>query len=521
SSRTFSDHTYHYYYDANNRLTSASCNAHNDESDFSTGYEYDAMSNITALWRMGVIDRVGDEEYYGGLDNIEITYDGNRAVSVSAETDAVTFEGMTGLGLSATNLSITYDSSGRLYSDETRGICSVDYDNEGHPTRIVLDSGCEQHDVWDGFGNHLSTTYFAPDATGALTQITCKEYTGAGHVFVNGVLQMMRFPGGYFKGRAAYYYVTDYQGNTTAVVDAGGNIVERTDYYPYGEPWREPSAQPFLYSGNERLLLNGLREYDFHDRRYNAGLGIFNSWDKRQESYPWLSPYCMCAGNPVMNTDPSGLLWHPVKNKDNKYVGYEWIEDLPRECYGPNSNFADELYEYAIFFSSEGSNEKRFNPNSNYNMGSSIATVYHANGSITKYNACTYPSNMEKYATVPEGIYEAQKGDHRGSKKTYQALRMSDVGTNDFQKSSSIELGCPNPAHPEKTTANGINIHKPIGQNITGFDSKNNPASAGCLLIDINSWDDFIDSFPERTTISVTVSRSISTPYYTDYPTFE
>ena len=57
------------------------------------------------------------------------------------------------------------------------------------------------------------------------------------HFIDNDSVQMTRFPGGYLsRGGSAYYYLTDYQGNNIAVVDAAGAITQRTDYYPYGEP---------------------------------------------------------------------------------------------------------------------------------------------------------------------------------------------------------------------------------------------------------------------------------------------
>lgn len=61
-----------------------------------------------------------------------------------------------------------------------------------------------------------------------------------------------------------------------------------------------------MFSGNERLLVDGLNEYDFHARRYNAAIPAFTSWDACNEQYPWLSPYAYCAGNPINLTDASG-----------------------------------------------------------------------------------------------------------------------------------------------------------------------------------------------------------------------
>ena len=43
------------------------------------------------------------------------------------------------------------------------------------------------------------------------------------------------------------------------------------------------------------------------------------------------------------------------------------------------------------------------------------------------FNACTYPSSSN-YATVPEGQYDAMVGMHNGSKSSYLAIKMYDVG---------------------------------------------------------------------------------------------
>lgn len=157
------------------------------------------------------------------------------------------------------------------------------------------------------------------------------------------------------------------------------------------------------------------------------------------------------------------------------------------------------------FFSNQGENGSH-DPNVKYNMGTSTAFVYEKDGGISKFEACTYPSDSKNFATVPEGIYEAQKGLH---KNAYPALRLSDVGTENFSD-NTIELGAPNPSNPSVTVAKYINIHKAGINNCTG-DAKT-IISAGCLLIDVNNWDQFIDKFDYDATISVTVSRSISIP---------
>ena len=108
-------------------------------------------------------------------------------------------------------------------------------------------------------------------------------------------------------------------------------------------------------------------------------------------------------------------------------------------------------------------------------------------------------------------MYEAKVGTHNGRSARYKALRMSDIGTTDFN-SSSIELGKPNPSNSKTTKAYGINIHKPGLNNLTGMTLSNTPISEGCFLINRNSWAEFMGKFEASALISVTVSRSMSSP---------
>ena len=331
SSKVMDGEVYSYSYDGNNRLTSASMYRSNADR-FSATYSYDAMSNLTSVKRRGIVDMVDMDgpkmESYGTLDDISISYDGNRISSVTAKSDAVAFEGMTGMGRNESDMSVSYDDAGRIVSDETRGITLIEYNNDGHPVRMVLDEGHEFHDAWDNLGNHLSTTIYMMQPSGVLNELPLlvKEYRGNGQIITSkpslggGKDVMTRFAGGYFMDNDVYYYVTDYQGNNVAVVDGDGKIVEQTNYYPYGEPWREATEQPFLYAGNERLRLFGLNEYDFLARRYNPLLASFTTWDPLAEKYPWLSPYAYCAGNPINYIDPNGEDWsiYSYRDEDDK-----------------------------------------------------------------------------------------------------------------------------------------------------------------------------------------------------------
>lgn len=91
---------------------------------------------------------------------------------------------------------------------------------------------------------------------------------------------------------------------------------------------------------------------------------------------------------------------------------------------------------------------------------------------------------------------------------------MRDIGA----KFQTLELGMPNPAYQDgRTFATGIDIHYAGKNNFTGtINDGKNGVSQGCLLIDINSWSNFINNFDNNlqksNSVSVTVSRTFSTP---------
>ena len=289
-------------------------------------------------------------------------------------------------------------------------------------------------------------------------------------------------------------------------LSSGGTVVETNHYYPFGGVFASTSVQPYKYNGKELDTKKGLNWYDYGARHYDATLGRWLVVDPLTEKYYGLSPYVYCNNSPIRYIDPTGRAWKPIYNEDDEgnrvYKGYEWIPES--DSYNADGTLKAGLYAQAIFFSDNGT----FDASKRYNMGSSTAYVYLTDGTIQTFDANTRPSS-EDYAMVPEGIYNAKVGKHKNS---YTALRMSDIN-----HKSRIELGKVNPRYKDgRTFAEGINIHKPGLNNLTGLTNSGNPVSEGCLLIDRNKWNEFIgifDTTEQRfNKISVIVSRSLDAP---------
>ncbi|WP_303671564.1 RHS repeat domain-containing protein, partial [uncultured Muribaculum sp.] len=143
-----------------------------------------------------------------------------------------------------------------------------------------------------------------------------KEYIGP-HIVTDGRLSYTSFDGGYFDPEAGtMYYITDWQGNNAAVVSAGGDIVQQTTYYPYGEPTVEPAGQPFLFGGKEREHGGGRNIHDFGARCLTP-YGNWSVTDPLYEKFFPISQYSYCGGDPINRVDPDGKFWDTVWDVGN------------------------------------------------------------------------------------------------------------------------------------------------------------------------------------------------------------
>ena len=335
SSRQWSGGRYDYRYDLSGRLYGAVHTAPSGAApgtDFSATYGYDALGNLTSVTRQGVVERTpGGAETFGAVDDHTIDVVAARPERIERRRFHVIEPPIVLYGVGAVSPSepieshdLTYDESGRLVSDGSRGISAVTYNYDGLPVSISFTDGHTQNNVYDGLGRLMQTSYsvFTPGVVGAgvpggtIAVTGVRRYTGDGHVLYSGgglyprtyTLERHHFADGYLDGAGdAHFLVRDYRGNVTDVIAADGSVEQHTDYYPCGLPWRAVSGvNRRLFEGKEYLTDDGLDEYDYGARRYTPRFGMFTTPDPHGWRTPWLSAYCAFACNPVMNIDPTG-----------------------------------------------------------------------------------------------------------------------------------------------------------------------------------------------------------------------
>ncbi|MBP5714411.1 MAG: hypothetical protein J6X07_06910 [Prevotella sp.] len=325
---------YKFTYDNANRLTQATYGT----GDAITGYEmfsesvqYDAHGNIIGITRRG---RVSTSSY-GPMDNLTLSYDGNRLTNVSETYADHNFSGSFEYKRDNGSQYI-YNSNGSLVADRSRGIAYITYDFNNNPSRIYFINGSETRYVFSASGEKLRVAHYTakPNITRNFgerpadltpSQTLYKDSTdyllGGSLVMKNGKTDRLLFEGGFALATSSSstastfsfrYYNQDHLGNNHEVIGMRGNAYQRMDYYPFGMPYAEtgspynPDYQPYKYNGKELDRMHGLDNYDYGARQYNPIVARWDRMDPLCEKYYSISPYAYCANNPVMLIDPNG-----------------------------------------------------------------------------------------------------------------------------------------------------------------------------------------------------------------------
>jgi RHS repeat-associated protein len=114
-------------------------------------------------------------------------------------------------------------------------------------------------------------------------------------------------------GSSIDYYFSDHLGTTRVVTDSSGNILDDSDFYPFGgeRPIVGPSSgNTYKFTGKERDSESGLD--NFGARHYASSMGRFMTPDPAGIAFSVLSApqswnlYSYVQNNPLKFTDPDG-----------------------------------------------------------------------------------------------------------------------------------------------------------------------------------------------------------------------
>ena len=369
---------YTYSYDNIGRLVSAEYGEGADLQQGRGKYDesvaaYSATGQPLAVKRCGMLD----DGSHGLTDDLTLTYDGNRLVSVSDAAPSQSYEnafgfyermnsssmplqpsGNPGISIAPTVKNYSYDGNGSLTSDPYKCL-SFDYDNTGMP-RLVKETtdGLVRsaikfvHDA-DGVKTKVVRgTIFGKIENGGFTGTTDngRLVVGDSTLYVtpefeceNGVWRY-RFDGGYatlaqspngdLTADKVFFYITDRMGAVRSVVEDGADgaaLRQYTAYYPFGGPIADRSDNPGFqarkYSGKEYVHNGGLDMYDFGARLYDPALMQFRMVDRMAEKYYPTNAYVYCLDNPLRYIDPDGNDAY-VKYEEDRASVLSWINSL-------------------------------------------------------------------------------------------------------------------------------------------------------------------------------------------------
>ena len=183
---------------------------------------------------------MSDRVTKGVVDDLTITYDGNRLNEVDDAADRVTLESSLDYD-GRSSEPFAYDASGRLIFYPGTDELSIKYAPNDMPVQMSSETATADY-RYLADGRKLSRTLTASLSLSRSIKkrtTTCDvgsfRFTRGGTVG-SPKLDRVTLPWGYFdKKLQANVYIKDYQGNIRAVYNQYSTaIVQQTDYYPYG-----------------------------------------------------------------------------------------------------------------------------------------------------------------------------------------------------------------------------------------------------------------------------------------------
>jgi RHS repeat-associated protein len=274
------------YDEANRLLGSAGLMGY---ADIESGIGYDKNGNIKTLIRAGAV-----------VDNLAYAYLGNR---LSAVTDA----SGSNLGVKNGISNYGYDANGNMISDGNRN-ATLTYNYLNLPKTVTIGGKTLTYD-YDAAGTKHK--YIADTVT--FKYAGAFEYRQIGATNVLDRVALSEGQAVFRKGALKFESsLKDHLGNVRVVFNEFGQVLQRTDYYPFGlEIDRNIPIQTtvarnavnrYLFNGIERQPETGIYQARF--RGLDPTIGRWMQVDPKPDQS--MSPYTAMNNNPLRFSDPLG-----------------------------------------------------------------------------------------------------------------------------------------------------------------------------------------------------------------------
>ncbi|MCX6937525.1 MAG: DUF6531 domain-containing protein [Verrucomicrobia bacterium] len=249
-------------------------------------FGYDADGRLTALRSLpvpqGFTETVPAAAY--DADNRLTTW-GGLSTAFDADGNLTTGPAPAAAGLA----SYGYDSRNRL---TTTGQYSFGYDAADQRTTLTGPAGTTRYTI-DPYGGGLPRVLVRERPDGSTTT----------YVYGHGLAYEIDSATG------VRHYHGDHLGSTIALTDADGRLTDEVEYSPYGRITRRTGTTntPFLYVGLAGVQTDPTGLLYMRARYYHPGIMRFVNADPIGFG-GGMNWYAYANGNPVMFTDPNGLV---------------------------------------------------------------------------------------------------------------------------------------------------------------------------------------------------------------------
>ena len=222
-------------------------------------------------------------------DNFTYTYSGNRLTNLS---------GITG--------TYTYDESGNLTNDPRKSLNFI-WNSLNLLKEVKSGSTVKAQYLYSYDGAKVkvqdSGNTNGYDYLGGLTLVKTNNTLTPEHNFGEGMI----------KGNEVMYFEKDHLGSIRSVLNTSGTVLEKNDYYPFGQRHANSSYvvtanNRFKFNGKEDQTVGSLGLLDYGARMYDGQIGRWLGSDPMAYAYYATSPYVYCSNNPINRIDPIGML---------------------------------------------------------------------------------------------------------------------------------------------------------------------------------------------------------------------